>query len=85
MTQVLKAAGMSWMFDMIKNNNIYYFFTKDDELYLCFWDPEIDFWQWYGTRSHTIVSREPLTLSPSIGWPTKHGWIREGQWFDAAG
>lgn len=40
-------------------------------------------WSWGGTGNHTLISREPLHLEPSIGWMAccgRHGWIRNGQW-----
>ena len=43
-------------------------------------------WAPGGVGRHTLVSREPLHLEPSVFWREccgKHGWIRDGQWADA--
>lgn len=40
-------------------------------------------WVWAGTSAHTLVSRSPLHLEPSIGWQAccgRHGFIRNGLW-----
>lgn len=42
-----------------------------------------DRWVWAGTGLHTVVSRDPLHLEPSIGWMQccgRHGFIRNGLW-----
>ncbi|WP_328934149.1 MULTISPECIES: hypothetical protein [unclassified Streptomyces] len=38
-----------------------------------------------GTGAHTVVSREPLHLEPSLLWNCcgTHGWVRNGQWTEA--
>lgn len=61
-------------------------------------DPNPWFWHWCPTVNggegrwiaqdapeHTLVSREPLHLEPSILWPCcgTHGWMRNGTWADA--
>jgi hypothetical protein len=37
------------------------------------------------TTKHTLVSREPLHMEPSLLWPCcgMHGWMRGGQWVPA--
>lgn len=42
-------------------------------------------WVAAGTSAHTLVSREPLHLEPSLLWPCcgLHGWVRGGQWASA--
>lgn len=54
--------------------------TSDDAAQVCrkgvapHWCP-------WGTKAHTVVSRDPLTLSPSVYWPGccgMHGFVREG-------
>lgn len=40
-------------------------------------------WKWSATGLHTLVSRHPLHLEPSIGWMEccgRHGFIRGGAW-----
>lgn len=39
-------------------------------------------WVAAGTSAHTLVSREPLHLEPSLLWKCcgLHGWVRNGQW-----
>jgi hypothetical protein len=42
-------------------------------------------WVTAGTSAHTLVSREPLHLEPSLLWNCcgLHGWVRNGQWSNA--
>lgn len=42
-------------------------------------------WTGAGTADHTLVSREPLHLEPSLLWPCcgTHGFVREGKWISA--
>lgn len=42
-------------------------------------------WVAAGTSAHTLVSREPLHLEPSLLWKCcgLHGWVRNGQWENA--
>lgn len=42
-------------------------------------------WVAAGTSAHTLVSREPLHLEPSLLWRCcgTHGWVRNGQWTPA--
>lgn len=42
-------------------------------------------WRTAGTPAHTLVSRDPLHLEPSLLWTCcgMHGWVRAGRW-DAA-
>ncbi|NUR66135.1 MAG: hypothetical protein HOQ47_10270 [Streptomyces sp.] len=42
-------------------------------------------WVAAGTGAHTLVSREPLHLEPSLLWNCcgLHGWVRNGQWTEA--
>jgi hypothetical protein len=42
-------------------------------------------WVAAGTRVHTLVSREPLHLEPSLLWACcgLHGWVRDGKWISA--
>lgn len=42
-------------------------------------------WIGAGTSAHTLVSREPLHLEPSLLWQCcgMHGFVREGKWIDA--
>lgn len=40
-------------------------------------------YEWQGTSLHTLVSEDPLTLDPSIGWQEccgRHGFIKNGKW-----
>lgn len=44
------------------------------------------FWVPATVGAHTLVSREPLHLEPSVYWPGccgLHGFIRDGRWVDA--
>jgi hypothetical protein len=42
-------------------------------------------WVAAGTAAHTLVSREPLHLEPSLLWQCcgLHGFVRDGRWTDA--
>lgn len=42
-------------------------------------------WVAAGTSAHTLVSREPLHLEPSLLWRCcgLHGWVRGGEWISA--
>ena len=42
-------------------------------------------WRLGATSKHTLVSREPLHLEPSLRWPCcgRHGFIRAGRWIPA--
>jgi hypothetical protein len=42
-------------------------------------------WVAVGTSAHTLVSREPLHLEPSLLWECCgiHGFVRGGQWVPA--
>lgn len=42
-------------------------------------------WVAAGTGAHTLVSREPLHLEPSLLWQCcgMQGWVRDGQWVSA--
>lgn len=42
-------------------------------------------WVAAGTGAHTLVSREPLHLEPSLLWQCcgLHGFVRNGQWIPA--
>jgi len=42
-------------------------------------------WVAAGTSAHTLVSREPLHLEPSLLWRCcgLHGWVRNGRWESA--
>ncbi|MGW2739120.1 hypothetical protein ACWC4D_33585 [Streptomyces sp. NPDC001288] len=42
-------------------------------------------WVDASTGAHTLVSREPLHLEPSLLWRCcgLHGWVRNGQWESA--
>ena len=42
-------------------------------------------WVPAGTSAHTLVSRDPLHLEPSLLWQCcgTHGWVRDGQWVNA--
>lgn len=42
-------------------------------------------WTCAATSAHTLVTREPLHLEPSLLWHCcgTHGWIRNGQWTTA--
>ncbi|WP_330349561.1 hypothetical protein [Streptomyces sp. NBC_00582] len=42
-------------------------------------------WVAASTSDHTLVSREPLHLEPSLLWRccNLHGWVREGVWIPA--
>lgn len=40
-------------------------------------------WEPSGVKGHSLVSREPLHLEPSLFWPDccgKHGFVRDGHW-----
>jgi len=49
------------------------------------WCPTEQRWSPAGTRDHTVLSREPLTLDPSLQLDccTFHGWLRGGRWTPA--
>lgn len=42
-------------------------------------------WVAAGTGAHTLVSRDPLHLEPSLLWSCcgMHGFVRNGQWIPA--
>ncbi|KUN34842.1 hypothetical protein AQJ30_27630 [Streptomyces longwoodensis] len=42
-------------------------------------------WVGAGTSAHTLVSREPLHLEPSLLWQCcgTHGFVRGGEWIPA--
>jgi hypothetical protein len=42
-------------------------------------------WRAAGTGAHTLVSREPLHLEPSLLWNCcgLHGFVRDGTWIPA--
>jgi hypothetical protein len=42
-------------------------------------------WVGAGTAAHTLVSREPLHLEPSLLWNCcgTHGFVRDGAWIPA--
>lgn len=42
-------------------------------------------WAASGTSGHTLVSREPLHLEPSLLWQCcgLHGFVRDGKWVSA--
>jgi hypothetical protein len=42
-------------------------------------------WVAAGTSAHTLVTREPLHLEPSLLWKCcgLHGWVRDGKWTSA--
>jgi hypothetical protein len=43
-------------------------------------------WSAAGVEAHTLVSREPLHLEPSLFWSDccgMHGFVREGTWVSA--
>lgn len=42
-------------------------------------------WRLGATAAHTLVSRDPLTIEPSLLWPCcgVHGFIRAGRWVAA--
>ena len=77
------------------SRDIYYAWHEDDPnpwlLHYCLMKdrPRNEYnpaWVWAGTGLHTLVSRHPLHLEPSIGWMTccgSHGFIRGGQWIAA--
>jgi hypothetical protein len=46
------------------------------------WCAKAESWLVSGTRGHTLVSRDPLHLEPSLLWACcgMHGWIRDGRW-----
>ncbi|NUP39179.1 MAG: hypothetical protein HOY76_19735 [Streptomyces sp.] len=57
-------------------------------------DPNPWFWHWcsrqerwmaQATTEHTLVSREPLHIEPSLLWPCcgAHGFVRDGRWINA--
>ncbi|MGW5477692.1 hypothetical protein [Streptomyces sp. NPDC004008] len=49
------------------------------------WCPTQGRWNGAATSNHTLVSREPLHLEPSLLWPCcgTHGFVRGGQWINA--
>ncbi|MFF0139655.1 hypothetical protein ACFYRN_24780 [Streptomyces sp. NPDC005227] len=57
-------------------------------------DPNPWFWHWCSASGrweaqaapdHTLISRDPLHMEPSLLWPCcgTHGWVRGGQWINA--
>ncbi|MFZ5850340.1 MAG: hypothetical protein ACOYY2_02960 [Actinomycetota bacterium] len=51
------------------------------------WGPDAESgWGLAGVGAHDVVSRDPLTLSPSVSWPSccgLHGFVRAGRWVSA--
>lgn len=83
MTQVVELETLSDIFKLPKDDNVYVCWGDDPKPYLAHWTAERDGWEWSHCSMHTVVSREPLTLTASIGWPDKHGWVTDGRWIDA--
>ena len=57
---------------------------RDDEPNPWFWHwcPAQGRWSGAATSNHTLVSREPLHMEPSLLWPCcgTHGHVRLGVW-----
>lgn len=82
-----------WWADLTKvNDDIYYGWPRNISEELAEANPH--FWHWctsggrwvgQGTSDHTLVSREPLHLEPSLLWNCcgLHGFLREGIWSPA--
>lgn len=49
------------------------------------WCSQQDRWMAAATGEHTLVSREPLHLEPSLLWRCcgTHGFVRDGKWISA--
>lgn len=74
------------LFEEPLSRDVYYSWFGDQPdpwiAHVC-WKADRWQWSWAGTGAHTLVSRVPLHLEPSIGWMSccgRHGWIRNGLW-----
>lgn len=49
------------------------------------WCSQQSRWMAQATSAHTLVSREPLHMEPSLLWPCcgTHGFVRDGKWAPA--
>lgn len=67
-------------------DEIYYGWPEgEDHPWFWHWCPKRGRWRGAGTGQHTVISREPLHLEPSLVWPCcgLHGWVWQGIWSPA--
>lgn len=60
-------------------------FNVGDEPLIWHWCTFEDRWKGAGVRAHTLLSRDPLHLEPSLLWDAccgLHGFIRGGAWIE---
>jgi hypothetical protein len=73
----------NWAGAIAAGHDVYYAIDPSDGVAIVWhWCPSEQRWSAAGTRDHTMVSREPLTLSPSLQLDCCdfHGFLRDGQW-----
>ena len=83
----------TWWADLTRlTDEIYYGWPRnedprDDEPNPWFWHwcPSQGRWNGAATSNHTLASRSPLHLEPSLLWPCcgTHGFVRNGEWIPA--
>jgi hypothetical protein len=86
----LETAGMTWLTD-----EIYFGWLSETNPVFWHWCAALENvpeehtvtgrWVAAGTAAHTLVSREPLHLEPSLLWKCcgTHGFVRDGVWIPA--
>jgi hypothetical protein len=79
----------TWWTDLTRlTEHIYYGWPDNDPApnpWFWHWCARREIWACQSTGAHTLVSREPLHLEPSLLWTccNTHGWVRSGVWSDA--
>lgn len=58
---------------------------EDNNPWFWHWCSTSNRWMGQGTLNHTLVSREPLHMEPSLLWACcgVHGFVRNGEWINA--
>ncbi|MGW5175928.1 hypothetical protein ACWERY_16390 [Streptomyces sp. NPDC004082] len=58
---------------------------QDPNPWFWHWCPPSGRWECQAAPEHTLVSREPLHLEPSLLWRccNTHGFVRNGEWINA--
>lgn len=88
----LESDNLSDLYDetqpLALSRDIYYAFAQEGVYlaHVCIGYGRPPSWIWSCASAHTLVSRGPLHLEPSIGWQDccgRHGFIREGVWIPA--
>lgn len=78
-----------WWTDLTRlTDEIYYGWPQNDEgtnPWFWHWCSRREIWVAYATSAHTLWTRDPLHLEPSLLWPCcgLHGFVRAGVWAPA--